>query len=68
MPALYGLPRYAETYRINDYKANNPYVVDLDGFEIDYQTRFWYLPNLLRDWCLTPTIQEQTQRSNIQEQ
>ena len=46
--SLYGLPGYAETYRINDYKANNPYVVDLDGFEIDYQTRFWYLPNLLR--------------------
>ena len=47
-PSLYGLPGYAEKYRINDYKANNPYVVDLDGFEIDYQTRFWYLPKLLR--------------------
>ena len=46
--SLYGLPKYAETYRINDYKANNPYVVNLDGFEIDYQTRFWYLPNILR--------------------
>ena len=47
-PSLYGLPKYAEKYRINDYKANNPYVVNLDGFEIDYQTRFWYLPKLLR--------------------
>ena len=47
-PSLYGLPGYAEKYRINDYKANNPYVVNLDGFEIDYQTRFWYLPKLLR--------------------
>ena len=47
-PSLYGLPGFTEKYRINDYKANNPYVVNLDGFEIDYQTRFWYLPKLLR--------------------
>ncbi|MFL2983657.1 MAG: carboxypeptidase-like regulatory domain-containing protein [Candidatus Neomarinimicrobiota bacterium] len=47
-PSLYGLPGYTETYRINNYKANNPYEVMLDGFEIDYQTRFWYLPELLR--------------------
>ena len=47
-PNLYGLPGFTEKYRINDYKANNPYVVNLDGFEIDYQTRFWYLPKLLR--------------------
>ncbi|MFL3015104.1 MAG: TonB-dependent receptor [Candidatus Neomarinimicrobiota bacterium] len=47
-PSLYGLPGFTEKYRINDYKANNPYIVDLSGFEIDYQTRFWYLPKLLR--------------------
>ena len=46
--SLYGLPGFTETYRINNYKANNPYEVTLDGFEIDYQTRFWYLPRLLR--------------------
>jgi len=46
--SLYGLPGFTETYRINNYKANNPYEVTLDGFEIDYQTRFWYLPKLLR--------------------
>ena len=33
---------------IIDYKTNNPYEVLLSGFEIDYQTRFWYLPNVLR--------------------
>ena len=47
-PSLYALPSYAEKYQIIDYKTNNPYEVLLSGFEIDYQTRFWYLPNLLR--------------------
>ena len=47
-PSLYGLPGFTEKYRINDYKANNPYDVLLEGFEIDYQTRFWYLPSFLR--------------------
>ena len=47
-PSLYALPSYTEKYQILDYKSNNPYEVLLSGFEIDYQTRFWYLPNLLR--------------------
>ena len=47
-PSLYGLPNYTEKYQIIDYKSNNPYEVLLNGFEIDYQTRFWYLPNLFR--------------------
>ena len=47
-PSEYGLPGFTEKYRINDYKANNPYDVVLDGIEIDYQTRFWYLPSVLR--------------------
>ena len=47
-PSLYGLPWYTEKNMIIDYKTNNPYKVLLSGFEIDYQTRFWYLPNLLR--------------------
>ena len=47
-PKEYGLPGFTEKYRINDYKANNPYDVVLDGIEIDYQTRFWYLPSVLR--------------------
>ena len=42
------IQRLDREYRINNYKANNPYIVDLNGFEIDYQTRFWYLPKLLR--------------------
>ena len=45
---LYALPGFTEKYRINDYKANNDNPVNLRGFEIDYQTRFWYLPNALR--------------------
>ena len=47
-PDLYGLPHYTEKFQITDYRSNNPYKVQLEGFEIDYQTRFWYLPNLLR--------------------
>ena len=34
-------------YRIMDYKLNNPNTVDLQGWEVDYQTRFWYLPGFL---------------------
>ena len=45
--SLYGLPEYADKYQILNYKTNNPYPVDLSGFEIDYQTRFWYLPGML---------------------
>lgn len=47
-PSLYDLPGFTETYRINNYKTNNPNPVALRGFEIDYQTRFWYLPSVLR--------------------
>ena len=36
-----------QDYIINDYVSNNPENVHLDGFEIDYQTRFWYLPGPL---------------------
>jgi hypothetical protein len=45
--SLYGLPDYADTYQIINYKTNNPFPVDLSGYEIDYQTRFWYLPGML---------------------
>ena len=45
--SLYGLPEYTDTYQIYNYKTNNPYPVKLSGFEIDYQTRFWYLPGAL---------------------
>ena len=46
--SLYGLPDYADKYQIIEYKTNNPYPIDLSGFEIDYQTRFWYLPGMLK--------------------
>jgi len=45
--SLYGLPWYTDKKFIVDYKLNNPYAVKLEGFEIDYQTRFWYLPGML---------------------
>ena len=45
--SLYGLPHYTDKKFIQDYKFNNPYAVKLEGFEIDYQTRFWYLPGML---------------------
>ena len=36
-----------QDYRILNYTVNNSNDVLLNGFEIDYQTRFWYLPGLL---------------------
>jgi len=45
--SLYGLPHYTDQKFIIDYKLNNPFAVKLEGFEIDYQTRFWYLPGML---------------------
>jgi len=34
-------------YRMQNYTSNNQKAVFLNGFEIDYQTRFWYLPGFL---------------------
>lgn len=45
--SLYDLPAFMEKQIIVDYTLNNPYPADLNGFEIDYQTRFWYLPGML---------------------
>lgn len=36
-----------EDFRILNYNLNNPNDVKLDGLELDYQTRFWYLPGPL---------------------
>ena len=47
-PKEYALPGYTEWYIIPSYKTNNPNDVIINGFEIDYQTRFWYLPKRLR--------------------
>ena len=47
-PSEYGLPGFTYFYMIEDYKTNNPFDVLLNGFEIDFQTRFWYLPKKLR--------------------
>ena len=50
--SIYGLPAYANKYQIIEYKTNNPFPVILSGFEIDYQTRFWYLPGMLKGLVL----------------
>ena len=47
-PDQYGLPGFTEYYLINDYKTNNQYNTFLQGLEVDFQTRFWYLPSFLR--------------------
>ena len=43
-PEKYGVPENTHKWAISDYRANNKYAVTLNGIEIDYQTRFWYLP------------------------
>ena len=47
-PNKYGLPGFSKYYMINDYKTNNEYDTFLKGLEVDFQTRFWYLPSFLR--------------------
>ena len=43
----FDLPSMYEDFRILNYSLNNPNDVKLDGWELDYQTRFWYLPGPL---------------------
>ncbi|RPH03963.1 MAG: TonB-dependent receptor [bacterium TMED46] len=47
-PNKYGLPEFSKYYMINDYKTNNEHDTFLKGMEVDFQTRFWYLPSFLR--------------------
>ena len=51
-PELYGMPAYLDRQYINNYKLNNPFVVKLNGFEFEYQKRFWYLNNFLKGLIL----------------
>ena len=51
-PEKYGVPENTHKWAISDYRANNEYAVKLSGIEIDYQTRFWYLPGLLKGLVL----------------
>jgi len=46
------LPSMYYTYKILDYQLNNPNQVDLKGWELDYQTRLWYLPGMLNGLVL----------------
>jgi hypothetical protein len=45
--ARFSLSSNYENYRILDYSQNNENGAFLDGWEFDYQTRFWYLPGPL---------------------
>jgi TonB-dependent receptor len=52
-PALYpGPPGTPAGYVINTY-FNDPFVVDLVGIEVDWQTHFWYLPDPLSGLVLS---------------
>jgi len=44
---VYGLPEELEKGFIQNYVSNNPNDVTLSGIELDFQTRFWYLPSFL---------------------
>ena len=46
-PNEFGLPDNVKKWQILNYTANNSYEVLLQGFEADYQTRFWYFPGIL---------------------
>jgi TonB-dependent receptor len=41
-----GVPAYTKGYYVDTY-VNNPYKSTIKGIEIDWQTRFWYLPGVL---------------------
>ncbi len=46
-PSVYpGLPSYTRAYLLST-QINDPYRVDLWGVELDWQTHFWYLPDIL---------------------
>ena len=51
-PEEYGLPENVKKWYITNYTSNNKYRVLLEGLELDYQTRFWYLPGLLNGLVL----------------
>ena len=51
-PNNFGLPDNVAKWQIMNYTSNNPYKVVLEGIELDYQTRFWYLPGFLNGLVL----------------
>ncbi len=46
--ADFGISSDYVNFKILNYELNNPNRVDLKGWEVDYQTRFWYLPGALK--------------------
>ncbi len=52
-PAQYpGPPAAPEGYQVNT-SFNDPYIVNLTGVEVDWQTHFWYLPSVLSGLILS---------------
>lgn len=50
-PLFYGLPQSTVGQPVS-YQVNNPNTVFVRGFELDWQTTFWYLPGALRGLVL----------------
>ena len=42
----FDLPSEYSNFSLINYELNNPNKIKLEGLEIDYQTRFWYLPSI----------------------
>lgn len=51
-PEEYGLDEDQKLKFINGVTMNNPYPVQIRGMEIDWQTRFWYLPGFWNGFVL----------------
>ena len=51
-PAEYGLDEDQRKKFITGVTMNNPFPVHLKGVELDWQTRFWYLPGFLNGFVL----------------
>ena len=51
-PEEYGLDEDVKKRFIYGVTMNNPYAVEMRGMEVDWQTRFWYLPGFLNGFVL----------------
>ena len=51
-PEEYGLDEDQKMKFISGVTMNNPFAVEMRGMEVDWQTRFWYLPGFLNGFVL----------------
>ena len=51
-PEEYGLDEDVKKRFIYGVTMNNPFAVEMRGMEVDWQTRFWYLPGFLNGFVL----------------